>query len=299
MPGLVTNRSVQSPSIQTPTAPPVSRTEPSADQVRENAVSEMAAIRRPRTRRSMSAEQAMTRIATAFERGQDRGNALAEVRRELASNPQVMRALSGVDSDTLLDTLRDKVGYLDGGSLTEEISDQIRARLVDTVRNDALGRVDQQIQTLQRARTQLIAKMSNMSDADQARAQTLIDTFDRGIEGYRGLKARMHGNAWEVSDFPAATRRAMAANGFADEGIASEIAGERDHSATIAHYTEAGVDVVLAGFEAHHAAHLFGAASGAAILSVAALGLLAGWAIHHAAEEVRQYDITLGHHLGL
>ncbi len=61
-------------------------------------------------------------IANAFERSQREAHAYRTVRSALAANPPLMQALAAIAFDTLLDGLRVRVGYWDGGGLTEQIA---------------------------------------------------------------------------------------------------------------------------------------------------------------------------------
>lgn len=288
---------------QTPQAPTTAATAvetppraapPSSQEVRDTAYADVDRIR-PRAETRANGQRAAQRIATAYKRG-----GLQAVQRETARNPQLLRAVGNMTRTELDEALKAAgVGMLGRGSLRVEIEEQVESRLIDHVRNQAHSRVDQQLGTLRRARARLMTKLPRMNDADRARAEALIETLDHGIRGYRDLKARMHGNAWEVSDFPVSTDRAMRDLGFSRLGIAGAVARREDHSVENAHHTEMLVDGGLAAIEASHAWHVFGAASGTAIASVAALGILAGLVIHDQAEKVRQRDIAIGRELGL
>ena len=284
-----------------PSSPPTgsSPQPPSAAEVRDEATAALTALQHRRSRAPMSPESAMTRIATVFEAGQEEGHALRSVRKALDDNPRLLRTLAAIPEDRLLSTLRDKVGVWDGGALAEEIKDHIRARLIDSVRQDAFRRVDRQIGTLQRARAELTARLPEMDAGEQAQAQAALAILDRGIEGYRGLKARLYGNRWSLGDFQRAGERAMLSNGFAARGVAWELLTESDRTADYAHAGEAGIHLLVDGIELGHLAHTFGAASVGAVLGVAALGIAAGMYIHHAAAEIHAHDVALGRRLGL
>lgn len=289
----------------TPLAPPTTTSArpqpapPSTAQVREGAIADVSALRQRRAPAALSPQRAMTRIAAVFEQGQREGRSLQAVRDALADDPRLLRTLAAIPEDTLRSTLRPKVGVLDCLTLTHEIKDVVRSRLVDGVRNEALARVGRQIRTLEQARDSLTARMPEMDAAERAEAQAAIAVLDRGIEGYRGLKARLYGTRWSLGDFQRAGERALLANGFTTRGVAWELLSETDRSSDRMHAAEMALHVAVDSIEFGHVAHAFGAASAGAIVGVAALGIAAGMYIHHAAAEVHAHDVALGRRLGL